>query len=102
MSYAGAVGDHVRVDACGKVIDTRSVFLDGRVTGRSCASPPCVSKQTDNPTTFATFVARYDIATQYGGLSMDDEVKISGGPVGSPFSDELRGVIDEVPRGGVT
>jgi hypothetical protein len=100
MTYSGLVGDHVRVDACGAVIDTRSVTLTGRVAGQSCGTSACGSTAGSGATSTADFIATYAIATQYGGLSVKDEIAVQGGGLGAPFNDELSGVINAVPAGG--
>ncbi len=64
MQYTVTVGKKIRVDACGEFIEAIRVQLtDGRVIG---------------PEVDVRFVATYDIATQYGGLIVRDEVTASG------------------------
>lgn len=94
LQYTGEIGDHVRVDACGEVIDTRSVTIDATINLGSCTTPACTGEQ---PPPAMTFTAEYDIATQYGGLSVRDHVRAQGETVDAPFVDELTNTISRVP-----
>ncbi len=64
MQYTATVAARARVDACGELIDAIRVELtEGRI---------------DGPNANVEFAATYDIATQYGGLIVRDQVAVSG------------------------
>lgn len=64
MRWTVTVEGHVRVDLCGELVDAIRVHLsNGRV---------------DGPEANVEFAATYDIATQYGGLILRDQVTASG------------------------
>ncbi|MFT5224059.1 MAG: hypothetical protein ACI867_002390 [Glaciecola sp.] len=87
MAFHATVVTKDRADACGELIDTVTVEIDGSFV--VCPTPPRVdgvpplpdnSEQCDisamasNPTTqsSSTFHARYEFATQFGGLMVQD------------------------------
>jgi hypothetical protein len=96
ITYSGVVGAHVVVDACGKVIDTRAVTHTGTISVGGCGSAACPDGRSSSgePT---SFTGVYDIATQYGGLSVQDKVHVDGVSPVAPFTDDLSGVISRVP-----
>lgn len=96
VAYRGEVGPHVVVDACGKVVDTRSVTHTGTISVGSCGSTSCAGGEVE-PGDTTSFVGTYDIATQYGGLSVQDQVHVEGVGLDAPFTDDLTGVISSVP-----
>lgn len=64
MQYRVTVGPKLRVDACGELVEAIRVELtEGRIIG---------------PEVDVEFVATYDLATQYGGLIVRDEVTAAG------------------------
>ena len=64
MKYTSTAGSKTRVDACGTLLDAITLDLtDGRV---------------DGPDMNIDFTARYAIATQFGGLSIRDNVTQQG------------------------
>lgn len=64
VSWSTTVKQKQRVAACGTMLDSITVVLD--------------SGRVDGPDTDADFSATYSIATQFGGLSLADTVKIAG------------------------
>lgn len=64
LRYEGSVGPLQRVDACGQLIDAVSVTLKGELFESGRESPG------------VQFTATYAVATQYGGLSVKDDVDI--------------------------
>jgi hypothetical protein len=97
MTYDGSVGPHVVVDACGQVIDTRSVTHTGAISIGGCHTSACTG---DASAATTEFTATYDIAMQYGGLSVRDNSHVDGLGLDAPFTDDLSGVINTVPRTG--
>lgn len=90
--YDGEVGAPETVDACGSLVDTRTVTHTGTVNLGKCSPTGCTSGAA-----VMQFVGTYSIATQYGGLSVKDEVRVVGLTADAPFSDRVTGVISRVP-----
>lgn len=83
MSYNGTVGGTVRVNACGTPLQGLEVLLtDGQILG------PDVNVQ---------FEARYVLATQFGGISIQDEFNIAGTESGATSSRKNLAVINDLP-----
>lgn len=81
MRYTATVGQKQRIDACGVVIDTYPVTLDGTVipctpapTGE-CVAVPAGSVGTTKAT---RFLDTYSIAPQYGGLAVAEQIDEAG------------------------
>lgn len=86
MAYDGTVGETTRVNACGTPVQGIEVVLDGgRIVG---------------PDQNLEFNARYVFATQFGGLSLEDEFIIAGTEAGESSSRENLATISEVPQAG--
>lgn len=88
MRYEGSIGPRQRVDACGKLVDAVSVTLKGETfeSGREEQA--------------AQFKAVYAIATQYGGLSVQDEVDITRAHSTGAVNRQNTATIDRVPERG--
>lgn len=86
MSYSATIGDTVRVNACGAPVQGVEVVLSaGRIVG---------------PDQNVDFTARYVFATQYGGMSMEDEFNIAGTEAGQTSSRTNLATINLVPTFG--
>ena len=93
MTLKGQVTRRVRVDACGQLIDTWEVDMTQQVV-------------TSNAEWQITAV--YDIATQYGGISVQDDVSIQGVNASNGASvitaltatpsGEIKGTISQLPK----
>lgn len=61
MTTQGTVVDKVRVDACGVPLDAWAVHVDGRIFA---------------PNKQLHFTAQYAIGTQYGGISLQEDIQV--------------------------
>lgn len=83
MSYDGTVGGATRVNACGTPLQGLEVVLtNGQILG------PDVNVQ---------FEARYVLATQFGGISIQDEFNIAGTEAGATSSRKNLAIINDLP-----
>jgi hypothetical protein len=73
ITVTGGQQKNTRVDACGRVIDSYTVHLDGYVSQGSSAAHATKDRPFET-----TFSADYAIATQYGGIAVRDRVKADG------------------------
>ena len=84
MTYDGTVIGKQRVDACGEFLDAVRVELtDGRFV---------------SPTANLEFAAIHDLATQFGGLSVQDLIEQAGTENAVPKAVTNHAVISDVPR----
>lgn len=95
------------VNACGQVIDALTIHLDGNISISENAGgvePTTIATgqnpggQQVGPTTMATFTATYDLATQYGGLSVEDMVDTTGTENGAGINRKVTSTIDTLPK----
>lgn len=83
MSYDGTVGEAVRVNACGTPLQGIEVVLtNGQILG---------------PDVNVEFEARYVLATQFGGISIQDEFNIAGTEAGAISSRKNLAIINDLP-----
>jgi hypothetical protein len=106
MRYSGVVGVKARVDACGTFIDTITVKIDGDVAGKCRTTPSTVPSQACDPARGgqsvspegqSTFAAVYQLATQFGGLSVMDTVDITESRMGAGVHRHNQSTINSVP-----
>lgn len=84
LSVEGTVRPRERVDACGQ-------FLDSWVAD--------TSQRSVGPLEDLTIVSRTNIATQYGGMIVADQIRASGTLGGAPYESTLRVIINSAPQG---
>jgi hypothetical protein len=96
VSYDGTVGKQKEVDACGTIIDTREVAHKGTISVGTCGAAVCNSAESKQTMT-SSFSATYDLAFQYGGLSVQDHIHVDGVGLDAPYTDDLTGVISTLP-----
>lgn len=103
----GTQDENQLVNACGQVIDTVAVHLDGEIKVAESAggvSPTTISLgnlgggQQYSPQGQLTFTADYNFAPQYGGLLVQDIVHTTGTESGSQINRSLTSSIDQLPR----
>ena len=84
MSFTATVEGKARVYACGVPLDTWTIHLtDGRLLG---------------PDQDLTFDATYQLATQYGGIVVQDEVAFSGTDAGNGVRRANRATVSTTPK----
>jgi hypothetical protein len=92
------------VNACGQAIEAVTVHVDGSVSlSENGAQPQHVTTGQSIPNqvgtdTLESFVADYEIATQYGGLLVMDTVKYSGKQHGNQVDGHAKTTINELPK----
>ena len=79
---SGTIVSRQRVDACGTVLDSWEVHVTGRL----------LSSSED-----LALDATYDIGTQFGGLSLEDKLTLSGTDAGGSVQRTTTAIIDNVP-----
>lgn len=84
MSFTATIGNKVRVDACGTPLDAIKVDL--------------TSGRVDGPGTNVEFTATYAIATQFGGLSVQDTINVTGREGLDTVSRKNTAITNETPR----
>ncbi|HUQ38707.1 MAG TPA: hypothetical protein VM030_01010, partial [Acidimicrobiales bacterium] len=85
VSWRSTVTTKTRVDACGTPLDAYRVQLsDGRAVG---------------PALDVTFTAAYAIGTQYGGLSLADELVVQGNEGDDTVSRRIKSTVSAEPGG---
>jgi hypothetical protein len=83
VDLVGSIPGKTRVDACGRLIDAWTADVTMVVV---------------TPTQQLDISATYEIATQYGGLAVADEVTVSGLEGGKTITYELKGTISQLPN----
>jgi hypothetical protein len=106
---AVTVGKTMTVNACGNVIQAPTVHMDGTVrlsqnvlgndvdVAQPVATPSGGTRSDPVNGTETTFVADYAIATQYGGISVQDTVQESGTQGGVGVVSRNTSIISVVP-----
>ena len=95
LSYAANQSTNVRVDACGEVIDSVALHLEGQVRVRDSTQPVQLDPGTRS---ISSFTADYALALQYGGISVQDKVIVSGTDSAGGFRRENAAVINLLPK----
>ena len=109
-SYNGEVGKHVRVDACGRLVDAIAVHLDGEIGNRCvqqngaprvCSPGTAGAGSQVDPTAAGstTFTADYAYATQVGGLIVRDHVVTTTATASGTTAQDITATISRAPRG---
>jgi hypothetical protein len=100
----GTIGAKKLVNACGEVIETVPVHIDGRVKiyqpglVPGGADPgPDAGGQNVSPSGAVTFTADYYFAPQYGGLIVQDKVETTGSLGTNSLKTSLLSTINSLP-----
>jgi hypothetical protein len=107
MSFTGTQGENTTVNACGQVLDAITVHVDGNIEIReniagvvptSIATGINLGGREIGPTINTTFTGDYAFVTQYGGLSVMDNVETTGTENGVGIDRKLNSTINVVPK----
>lgn len=91
MAYSGTVGEKTRINACGLPLDAWTIKLNGQV-GPSGGPGVFIA-----PASAITFTADYAIGTQFGGLSLQDAISVSGSTPNGGFEQQTSATTDSSP-----
>ncbi len=83
LSVEGTVRPRERVDACGQFVDSWVADTSQRSVG---------------PLEDLTIIARTNIATQYGGMIVADQIRTTGTLGGAAYESTLRVIINSAPQ----
>lgn len=88
MTYQASIGEKQRVDACGSLVDAVAVTLTGEI----------VEGGREHPA--ARFTALYAVATQYGGITVMDDVDITRTHSSGSVNRRNQATVNRVPEPG--
>ena len=78
MAFSVTVGVKSRVDACGQFLDAHTATVNGRISDCDptlpAPCPPVPPGQQVSPDEATSFTAVYRVGTQYGGITLEEEV----------------------------